>query len=118
MLESKEVAMEATKKSFIHRATVEKAEYRACSKSAGMMLMAVLRIHFDGYDDMAWDYMIIEHDSPIACKIGRRRATELAVACGLEKRPDDPSVLVGAEVIAKGVIGDDGMDTIYGYEKA
>lgn len=105
------------KKNFAVRATVEDVFFKTCSATSGLLLIAVLMLHFDGVSQKVWDNMIIDHPNFYACKIGRERASTLAVACGYDKRPDDPSVLAGAEVNVKGAIDEYGKIQIYGYEK-
>ncbi len=104
------------KKNFTVRATVENVFFKTCSTAPGLLLIAVLMLHFD-VSQKVWDNMLIDHDNVFACKIGRERASALAVACGYDKRPDDPSVLAGAEVTVKGAIDECGKIQIYGYEK-
>lgn len=109
--------MNVSRKNFNVRAFVEKAEYKTCSTTSGIMLTVVLILHFDDGEQRIWDNMLIEHDNPVACRIGREKATALSVAAGFEKRPEDPSLFIGSEIKAKGVIDEDGNIRIYGYSK-
>lgn len=109
--------MGISKKYFTCKATVEKAEFKACSTTSGLMLVAVLMIHFDNFSEKFWDNMLIEHENPSSCRLGRVRAFSLAKACNLDKIPDDPSVLAGTAVTVKGAIDECGKIHIYEYGK-
>lgn len=99
-------------------ANVESAEYKATS-TLGLMLTIVLMAHFSKTSaQKIWDNLMIEDASLQALSYGRRKAKELAVACGLEKRPseDDVSKLVGHEVLVRLTVDDDGDFKILGYK--
>lgn len=99
---------------------VEHAEYRECSTS-GSMLVVTLVVHLSkNSDQKVWDNMIIEHENLLAVRIGRVKAKELAIACGLKKRPqeDNVSALVGHEVQLRLTIDDEGNFRVLKYMPA
>ncbi len=98
-------------------AFVESAEYKT-SLTSGWMLCIVIMVHFSRTAaQKIWDTLMIEGSSVPAISYGRRKAKELAIACGLEKRPseDEVSKLVGHEVRVRLAVDDDGDIKVLKY---
>lgn len=101
-------------------AIVETANFKASSTS-GLILCIVLNVFFTKTSmQKVWDNLMIDGASIQAISIGRRKAKELAVACGLEKRPseDEVSKLVGHEVTVRITVDDDGNLKVIKYMPA
>ena len=107
-------------KTFEVTGIVESAEYKASSTS-GLMLSIGLKVHLSKtFFQKVWDNLMIDDSSISAIWYGRKKAKELAVACGLEKIPevDEVSKLVGNEVVVRLAVDEDGEIKIYGYKPA
>ena len=96
---------------------VESAEYKVSSTS-GWMLCIVLLAQFSKTSvQKIWDNLMIDGSSVQAISYGRKKARELALACGLEERPaeDEVSKLVGQKATARITVDFDGNFKVLKY---